>query len=388
MKISSSAHLTYCTNIHSGEHWEDIFSALKISVPRIKKKISPHNAFGVGLRLSDIASRELLFNSTLESFKDWLHENDLYVFTINGFVFGGFHNVVVKDNVHAPDWSTDARKDFTLRMFHILSQLLPAGIDGGISTSPLSYRHWCKNENDVKNVFASSANNIKIVANALHQIKKESGQVLHLDIEPEADGVIENTDEAIDFFKNYLLGEDEEIIREHIRICYDACHFAVGYELPDEAIQKFTNEGIQIGKVQISAALNVFLPKEKDERKKLYEILLPFAESSYLHQTIEKKSSGEFLHYQDLHQALENIFTTDANEWRIHYHIPVFMQSYGTINSTQEDILALFYKQRMNKFTNHFEVETYTWEVLPPTERLPLEESISRELEWTLQHLQ
>jgi hypothetical protein len=35
-------------------------------------------------------------------------------------------------------------------------------------------------------------------------------------------------------------------------------------------------------------------------------------------------------------------------------------------------------------FTFHLEIETYTWEVLPPEMRLPLSESICRELKWVI----
>jgi hypothetical protein len=200
--------------------------------------------------------------------------------------------------------------------------------------------------------------------------------------------LIENSDEVVEFFQKYLSGDSEEIIREHIRLCYDVCHFAVGYERPQEVIKKISDAGIHIGKVQISAALKILFSAEREERQTMHARLRPFAESSYLHQTIEKKLSGKLLQYQDLPAALANISHADAKEWRIHYHIPVFMNSFGTIESTQEDILELFRCVRKKNFTNHFEVETYTWEVLPLSERLPLEESIVRELEWTVQHLQ
>lgn len=35
----------------------------------------------------------------------------------------------------------------------------------------------------------------------------------------------------------------------------------------------------------------------------------------------------------------------------------------------------------------HLEMETYTWEVLPPALRLPIEEQLVREYAWTLEAL-
>jgi hypothetical protein len=37
--------------------------------------------------------------------------------------------------------------------------------------------------------------------------------------------------------------------------------------------------------------------------------------------------------------------------------------------------------------TNHIEVETYTWGVLPKTLQVPIEESISREINWLVEKI-
>ena len=387
MLIGGNFHLTYCTNIHPGETWNEIFYQLKKNVPAIKQKVSTDKSFGIGLRLSDIASRELSEETELKKFKRWLTENNLYVFTMNSFVFGGFHTIIVKEKVHFPDWTTQERVDYTMRMFKILSKILPDGIEGGISTSPLSYKFWHKGEKQIKNVFKKSSENIRKVANELKKIKHKTGKILHLDIEPEPDGLIENSDETIQFFKKYLCAEQDEIIREHIRICYDVCHFAVEYEKPEEALKKFSEAGIKIGKVQISSALKIILLDSSEQRKKVTAQLKPFAESTYLHQTVEWDSKNKLHHYPDLPDALANIFHSNGKEWRIHYHVPVFMKSYSEFQSTQDDITEVLQLLKKNNFTNHLETETYTWEVLPQKERQPLNDSIVRELEWVKENM-
>ncbi len=135
-------HLTYCTNIHSGESWPDHFEQLRRFIPAVKAEVSPDKPFGIGLRLSNLASLELSKAPALEAFRQWLKENDCYVFTMNGFPYGGFHHERVKDEVHTPDWSTAERAAYTSRLFRILAALLPEGMEGGISTSPLSYKFW------------------------------------------------------------------------------------------------------------------------------------------------------------------------------------------------------------------------------------------------------
>jgi hypothetical protein len=50
--------------------------------------------------------------------------------------------------------------------------------------------------------------------------------------------------------------------------------------------------------------------------------------------------------------------------------------------STQQDIREVLNLQKEQSLTQHLEIETYTWEVLPDLLKLPLEDSIIRELQW------
>jgi hypothetical protein len=103
----------------------------------------------------------------MQQFKEWLYENNAYVFTMNGFPYGGFHDTVVKDQVHAPDWTTSDRLAYTLRLFHILTALLPEGLEGGISTSPLSYKHWFDTSDKLEEAKLIATKKILLVAEEL-----------------------------------------------------------------------------------------------------------------------------------------------------------------------------------------------------------------------------
>jgi hypothetical protein len=396
-------HLTYCTNIHPGESWEATFENLKNFIPGIKKRVSKNQAFGIGLRSSHEASLELSKPGKIEEFKSWLKENDCYVFTFNGFPYGGFHRQVVKDEVHQPDWTTSERLSYTSRLFDILTDLLPEGMDGGISTSPLSYRHWHTGAHKLDEALKKSTLNLAAIAEKLYLIQQNSGNLLHLDIEPEPDGILENTQEVIGFFKDWLvplggkylmerlglsLKEAEKALKEHIRICYDVCHFAVVYEKPEDVFKAFESQGIKVGKIQISAALKADIPQGKGERNELESMIAPFAESTYLHQVVAKDDMGKLTSFTDLSEALNTIETTDALQWRIHYHVPIFLSDYGKISSTQNDIFEVLKYISSSKVCNHLEVETYTWEVLPEGINLDLESSIVRELQWVLENNQ
>ena len=146
MLIDNRFHLSYCTNIHPGQDWKSTFQSLKDYVPTIKHNVSAEQPFGLGLRLSNKASEELEQGSHMADFQRWLSENDVYIFTMNGFPYGNFHDERVKDLVHAPDWTTDDRLNYTKRLFRQLSELIPAGLNGGISTSPITYKYWHKTD--------------------------------------------------------------------------------------------------------------------------------------------------------------------------------------------------------------------------------------------------
>ena len=403
MGIIKEYHLTYCTNIHQGADWGSHFEALKRHFPSIKSTVSPRSTMGIGLRLSNAASLELSKDEKLVEFKDWLKAEESYVFTINGFPYGEFHHGPVKEHVHTPDWTTPERLSYTQRSFDILAELLPDGMHGSISTSPLSYRYWFKDEESVRNAKTQATENILKVVEHLILINRSTSKTLHLDIEPEPDGLLETGQEFIDWFEDFLLPmgkeyltsilsissmEAESLLKEHIQICYDVCHFALGYENHAEIIDILKEKGIKIGKIQISAALKAKIPAEASKRKEITNAFAIYNEPTYLHQVIAKNKDGSILRYRDLPDALEDVDNHfNAEEWRSHFHVPIFLEDFGQLESTQSDILEVLRINQREKFTQYLEVETYTWEVLPADLKLPIQESIGRELLWVKDQL-
>ncbi|GAB3506879.1 metabolite traffic protein EboE [Emticicia fontis] len=386
-------HLSYCSNIHPGEDWKEHFAVLQSSIPQIKSDVNPDSPMGIGLRLANQASIDLSENENFDSFKNWLADNNCYVFTMNGFPFGNFHHSVVKDKVHAPDWTTQERTDYTIRLFQLLAKLLPENLtEGGVSTSPLSYRFWWLTENALEDATIKATKNMISVVEALIDLKEKTGKTLHLDIEPEPDGILENSDEFISWYKNYLLPlgveqlkvkglSDElaiEAIKTHIQLCYDVCHFAVGFESPKEVIAKLETEQLKVGKIQISSALKVDFSKNVQEK---LETIAQYNEPIYLHQVVAQKNDGSFVKFPDLNEAIAG-FDNNTKSWRVHFHVPLFMEQYGLLSSTQSDIVDTINLHKEKPFTQHLEIETYTWGVLPKEFQAPLNESIIREIKW------
>lgn len=401
MRLSSDLQLTYCTNIHPANGWHAVRDSLERYGPSLKAQMAPSQPFGIGLRLSGVESQELLEADHLARFKAYLDENGLMVFTMNGFPYGPFHKQAVKDQVHAPDWRSPERVRYTQRLIQSLAYLLPDGLIGGISTSPLSYKPWLGGTPDTA-TWALLTQHIVQVAATLVQTERETGKRIHLDIEPEPDGLLETSAELVALFTDWLLPiggpmlaeavgvsatEAEALLLRHIQVCWDTCHVAVAFEEPADVLKRYQAHGIQVGKIQISSALNVNLPARPKDREPFAEALQPFVESTYLHQVVQRNQDRSLTMFRDLDQALPHIKQSQAQQWRIHFHVPIFLERYGLFESTQPGILQTFDLLRNQPFTQHLEIETYTWDVLPQALKRPLDQSIQREFEWVLENV-
>lgn len=390
-------HLTYCTNIHPGQGWAEVEANLRHFAPALKRRLSPDAPFGLGLRLSARDARELLEPGHLDAFRAFLDAEGLYVALINGFPHGSFHRTPVKADVYAPDWRDDERVRYTLDLVRILGAVLPAGVDGGVSTAPLSYKPWIARPRDAD--WTTFAANIVRVVEAMARLREAHGTVLHLDIEPEPDCTLERSGEFIDFFERVLLPqgapalvrglgctipEADAHIREHVRVCFDCCHFAVEFEDPHAALARFREAGIAVGRVQLSSALDVTFPADAAGTAALRERLGRFADTTYLHQVIARRGDEPARQFADLDEALAAGTMAPGTRWRIHFHVPLFAESYDGLGSTQDYVRTVLEAAAKTPFTRHFEIETYTWDVLPGGLKIDLLESIGREYDWVL----
>jgi sugar phosphate isomerase/epimerase len=349
MEVGDGLHLTYCTNIHPAVGWEAVLDSLRAHAPALKARLSPDAPFGIGLRLSGAESAELLEGDRLAEFRAWLDREGLYVFTINGFPHGTFHGRPVKADVHAPDWRSEERVAYTLRLAEILAALLPDGVDGTISTNPLSYKPWLDDDG-----WALATRNVVRVGDELR------GTRIALAIEPEADGALATVEELIRWWPDQL----------DATVCFDACHAAVAFEEPDEALDALDAAGIRVGKAQLSAALRLPVVARAELER--------FADPIYLHQVTQRSADGTLQSWPDLPEALNGY--GGGEEWRVHFHVPIFVERYGALESTQEHLRRCIDRVE----TSHLEIETYTWDVLPADLKASSVDSIAREYEWVL----
>jgi hypothetical protein len=262
---------------------------------------------------------------------------------------------------------------------------------GGVSTSPLSYRYWWEGEAALRGATERATEHVLDVVEALVQLKMQTGKSLHLDIEPEPDGILENSTEFIAWYQEVLVpgaarrwADGEARVREHVQLCFDVCHFAVAFEEPAAVVEALRTAGIRTGKIQVSSALKVDLTANPEEK---LAALRRFDEPVYLHQVVAKRVDGAFEAFRDLGAALEAYRPAVYAEWRVHYHVPLFTEDYLLLESTQAEIIKTFKVLAETDFTDQLEIETYTWGVLPDALQAPLNQSISREITWVKKQL-
>ncbi|MES2037610.1 MAG: metabolite traffic protein EboE [Pseudomonadota bacterium] len=392
-----NVHLTYCTNIHAGESWDEVVASLDETIPVLRKKLElvDGQAFGIGLRLSAIAADSLARPAVLQEFRTQLQRLDAYVFTINAFPYGPFHTVRVKEQVYLPDWRDDERLRYTRQCALILSQLLPEGMEGSISTVPGAFKSETQTADAQQQIVSQLIEAVAMLA----QLEQQSEKCIALALEPEPCCFLETMAETTAFFCGQLWAQDSisklaelcacteaqaaRLMRRHLGVCYDVCHAAVEFEDPVSAMQTLTDLGIRIPKIQLSCALRIPVMHAV-----MLNELRRFDDGVYLHQVVVQNQNN-LQRYTDLPAALSAYQAGQADgEWRVHCHVPIFWDSEEQLGSTRPDLLATLQALRKQGLTSHLEVETYTWDVLPAhLKNESKAHAIARELSFIMKEL-
>ena len=396
MKLGQGVHLTYCSNIHPGESWAEVHANLDRYVRAVRDRVLPDGDFGIGLRLSARAAAELAEPATLAEFKRFLARERMYVFTINGFPYGTFHGTRVKEAVYLPDWRSPERLRYSNQLADLLAQLLPtsapgdAAMEGSVSTVPGAFKPALDGPADV----ALMVEHLLLHVAHLVALRARTGRHIALALEPEPHCFLETIAEVIAYFARDLHGPDavrrlsllsgldntaaQRALHDHLGVCLDLCHAAVEFEDAAGCIAQLRNAGIRVLKMQISAGLR--LPTL--DRAALHA-LRRFDDPVYLHQVVQQGPGG-LRRFADLPQALASLPADPAGtEWRVHFHVPIFMDRLEPFSSTQSFIREVLALHRAQPVSAHLEVETYTWDVLPePFRSGPVDEAVARELLW------
>ncbi len=365
--------LSYCTNVHPAEDLEGVIDQLRRYAGPIRRKAGL-DSLGVGLWLPAELARQLAGSAEDRGqLRAVLREQGLQVHTINAFPYGGFHNEVVKLAVYKPTWSDPLRLAYTLDCAEVLADLLPENVDGSISTLPLGWREfWTEDDDD-----AATAAFVSL-SSSLQSLARRTGRTVRVAIEPEPGCILDTVADVVDWLGART---PSGIDPEYVGLCLDACHLAVSFADPVEAVEGISAAGLRVVKVQASSALHIAGPLDPAARTELQA----FSEPRYLHQ-VREAAAGAVLTSDDLPQALRELPGDGA--WRVHYHIPLHHVPAEPLSATtqvlRETVAAV--SQTFYGYTVHLDIETYTWSVLPG-ESVSLVDGIAAEICWATNEL-
>ena len=271
---------------------------------RVKSLFCPNEPLGIGLWLSAPAVQELISNNQIEAFSEWLSDHGLIPFTMNGFPYGDFHQAVVKHDVYQPPWHNEKRHHYTKNLIDVLNLLLPAGMEGSISTLPLQWG----DPKPTDQQWADCAKNLSDLALYLSDMEQKHQRLIYICIEPEPGCALDTSEDIVSFFENHL------------------------------------------------------------------------------HQTVIRNSEDACpVLYEDLPLALAEL-TAPRNltqEWRVHFHVPIYLEQFGLLDTSQKEIFNCIQASRTLSDVTHLEIETYAWDVLPQElQHEQLFQGIAEEMKW------
>ncbi|MFB4193984.1 metabolite traffic protein EboE [Streptomyces carpaticus] len=359
-------HLAYCTNVHPAEDLAGVHRQLEVFGAGVRARLGVPR-LGLGLWLpAPLAARLAADPAALRGLRTALGNNGLEVVTLNAFPYRGFHDPVVKKAVYHPDWTEEDRLGYTLDCARVLAALLPDdAARGSISTVPLAWRDpWDTGR------AASARTLLDRLACGLARIEEETGRTIRVAFEPEPGCVVETTAEAA----THLAGIDTG----RLGVCLDLCHLAVAFEEPAAALGRLAGAGLPVVKAQVSAALEAADPAEEATRAALSR----YTEDRFLHQVREHGGGAR----DDLPQALAEL--PAGSPWRVHFHAPLHRRPQPPLTSTTDQLRATLHELFAGPaaLTDHLEVETYTWSVLPeqhrPASDAELADGLAAELAW------
>ncbi|MFD5118718.1 metabolite traffic protein EboE [Streptomyces sp. NPDC058385] len=347
----STVHLAYCTNVHPAETLDGVLAQLRDHCEPVRKRLG-RDRLGIGLWLAKDAARALTTDPVaLRGLRTELDRRGLEVVTLNGFPYEGFGAEEVKYRVYKPDWADPERLAHTVDLARLLAALLPSDItEGTISTLPLA---WRTAVDPARRDVAYAA--LTTLAERLDALEELTGRSVRIGLEPEPGCTVETTGDAI--------APLTAVARDRIGVCVDTCHLATSFEDPAAALDALAAAGIPVVKSQLSAALHA----EHPERAEVREALAAFDEPRFLHQTRTLTPEG-LRGTDDLGEALAGGALPDTTPWRAHFHVPLHAAPAAPLTSTLpvlKDTLTRLVGGA-HPLTRHLEVETYTWQALPP----------------------
>ena len=383
----------YSTNVHRGEDLKAIRRYIREYTVPVRDRVYGRGApAGLELRLGARSAADLRDREARESFRAFLEDARLELFSINAFPLLDFHARRVKEKVYRPSWAEPERARITNDIATILADILPPGVTGSVSTLGGAFRRAPAPIRSRERIARGYLDTVRHLA----RLEEETGRTIVLAAEPEPETTLETARDVIDFFEGELLpvalgrsrgaarARAEEELRRFFTVNLDTCHSSVLFEEPARSLRDLRKAGIEVGKLHVTSALSVQNPG----RSAAYEDLRSMDEPRYFHQFAGRDAAGAVtwrgLDLDEL-PPQEEVRRRGIVEIRSHYHVPLYRRKWKRLDTTREETRRAVLEAAGARRCSHLVVETYTWPLLASEDRLV--EGIAREIEWLIDTL-
>lgn len=396
--------LGYCLNVLAGEELAAIERSLEQTCAAVRERVAPDGVLGIGLYLPAKVAFALAEDGAAKRRQQLarrIRSLGLAAFTANAFPFGGFHRAGLKQHVFEPTWDERERALFTAAVAVVANDLAPDDAKH-VSISTHSGLHRSQLPTDAaaaRERVLACGRGMGLALGALDLLSQRTGRDTVLSIEPEPRSLMGDTRDLEQHWDTLAegallelsergVGDAAQVVARHLGVCLDTCHAAVEFEDTADVLERIAPR--RLGKVQLASALRLPAPSQDTTGR---ERLLALDEPVYLHQVTGRAPDGSLLRAGDLDELKERPPDWDAcDEWRCHFHVPVDapqpLPEAGGLSTTANDSADLVgalldAPERWGTDDLHLEVETYTFDVLPPAWREGgLAAGLARELEW------
>ena len=135
-------HLTYSTLVHPADDWAQLWDSLQTYLPKVKKRISPNQPFGVCIRLSHLTAAELADQESGTRDAEGVSRRTTISTSTRPTPSStaSSRTPQIKEQVYEPDWRTNERREYTKQVADILADICPAWATPSIQTAPLGFK--------------------------------------------------------------------------------------------------------------------------------------------------------------------------------------------------------------------------------------------------------